>query len=414
MTNKEEKRNLKNNTISLIIIQILNYILPFVTLPYIARVLSVEHYGTIFFAQAFIDYFGRFILFGFDLSAVRQISLKCNSGKQVNYIFNSVLSSQILFLLFGFLFLNLIILSIPKFSNDGLVYNYTYLGLIGTTLMFNWFYQGIAKMKFITFLNIINRLLFVVLIFICIKNDNDYILYPFINSLSIIVAGLISLIFAKKVFKIKFYFVKLRSILKSIKYSSRFFVTKISISLYRSTNSFVLGLLVSSTSVAYFIAADKIYWSILALFLTFVNALFPYMTKNKDVTFFKKILKYLIILTLLASVFMFFAAKYVILIFYSSKYMESINILKIFSFAFAFYFFTDTLGFPLLGAFGYIKETNLCYIIGGLYNLFGLIALILFNRVSVYSVTILVTTTYFLMFIHRLYYIHKYKILERE
>lgn len=410
----EEKKKLRNNTIALIITQILNYILPFITLPYVARVLSVADYGTVFFAQAFIDYFGRFILFGYDLSAVRQISLKSNSKIQVIHIFNSVLSAQVLFLIIGFILLNLIIFSIPKFSKDWLVYYYTYFGLIGTTLMFNWFYQGIAQMKFITILNIINRIIFVVLVFTCIKTPEDYILYPLINSLSMTCAGLVSVIFAKKKFEIKFYIPNFSSIWNSIKYSSEFFLTKVSIALYRSTNSFVLGLVTTSTSVAYFVAADKIYWSILALYLTFVNALFPYMSKNKDKLFFRKILKYLIILATLAALFMFFASKYIILIFYSAKYLESVKLLQIMSLAFVFCFFVDVLGFPLLGAFGYIRETNHCYITGGIYNITGILLLYFIHKISIYSITTLITTTYFIMFIHRIYYIYKYKLLSRR
>lgn len=407
-----DKKELKNNTIALITIQILNYILPFITLPYVSRVLTVADYGTVLFAQAFIDYFGRFILFGFDLSAVRQIATKSNSLQKVNQIFNTVLSAQIIFLIIGFIVMNLIIFLVPKFAKDWLIYYYTYFGLIGTVLMFNWFYQGMAKMKFITVLNLICRGLFVILIFVFIRKPSDYFLYPLINSLSMIAAGVISTLFVRKYFNIKYYMPKIKIIFTSIKYSSQFFLTKVAISLYRSTNSFVLGLVVTSTAVAYFVAADKIYWSILALYLTFVNALFPYMSKNKDINFFKKILKIVIALTITAAIIMFIGAKYIILIFYSNKYIESVQLLKMLSFAFSFYFFVDILGFPLLGALGYIKETNSCYIIGGLYNLLGLLILYITSAISIYSITILVVTTYLIMFIHRIYYIKKFKILE--
>lgn len=407
-----DKKQLKYNAISLMVIQILNYILPFITLPYIARILNVTDYGTVFFAQAFIDYFGRFILFGFDLSAVIQISKINYNPKKINQIFNSVLSAQIIFLFIGFIIMNLIIFFIPKFTKDWIIYYWTYLGLLGTVLMFNWFYQGIARMKFITILNIINRLLFLLLVFTFIKEPKDYILYPLINSLSMLFAGFISIIFVKKYFNIKFYLPKLKYICNSIKYSSQFFLTKVSIALYRSTNSFVLGLIVTSTAVAYYVAAEKIYWAILALYLTFVNALFPYMSKNKDIVLFKKMLKYLIFLSLLTSFVLFFISKYIILIFYSKKYLEAVKLLQIFSFAFSFYFFVDILGFPLLGAFGHIKETNQCYIIGGLYNIAGIILLLFFQNINIYSITILVTTTYFVMFLHRIYYIYKYKLLK--
>ena len=106
-------------------------------------------------------------------------------------------------------------------------------------------------------------------------------------------------------------------------------------------------------------------------------------------------------------------SKYIIVIFYSDKYLEAVKLLQIFSLAFGFSFFVDVLGFPLLGAFGYVRETNACYITGGLYNLAGIVILFLLNQINIYTIAVLVTTTYVVMFVHRLYYINKYKILKR-
>ena len=409
-----DRKALKYNTIALMIIQILNYVLPFITLPYVARIFRVADYGTVFFAQVLMDYFGRLIMFGFDLSAVRQIAIHSNSPKEVNHIFNSVFFVQVIFLIIGFIILNLVVFYIPKFTKDWLIYYFSYLGLVGAVFTFNWFYQGIARMKFITILNIITRTISLALIFTIIKKADDYIWYPLLNSSAMIIAGFISIILVKKYFNIKFYIPKIKTIWTTIKYSSEFFLTKASISLYRSTNAFVLGLVISSTAVAYYVAADKIFWAIAAMYTTFINALFPYMSKNKDIKFFKKILKYLVIISIGLSLFMFFGAKYIILLFYSAKYMNAVIILQIFALSYVFNVFIDTLGYPLLGAFGYVKETNWGLIWGGIYNVIGLLILYILNLINIYSVAILVSSAYMAMFIHRFYYVHKYKLLQKE
>lgn len=414
MTEISEKQNLKHNTIALMIIQVLNYVLPFITLPYVARIFRVADYGVVFFAQVIMDYFMRFIMFGFDFSAVRQIAIHSNSNRQVNHIFNSVLCVQIVFLIIGFILLSLIVFCVPKFTKDWIIYYYTYLGLLGMVFMTYWLFQGMARMKFITILNILTRSISLILIFTCIKKADDYILYPLINSLAMIVTGILCMFVVKKYFNTKFYIPKLKSLWRTAKYSSQFFLTKVAISLYRSSNAFVLGLVVTSTAVAYYVAADKIFWAVIALYSTFINALFPYMSKNKDMEFFKKMLKYLIPLAIGASLFLLLISKYIILIFYSDKYLESIKILQIFSISFFFMIFTDTFGFPLLGAFGYVKETNKGYILGGIYNVAGLLGLYLLNCLNIYSVAILVSSTYLIMFLHRIYYINKYKLLEKK
>ena len=217
MTDKADKKSLKHNTIYLMVIQVLNNVLPFITLPYVARIFRVKDYGVVFFAQVLMDYFLRLILFGFEFSAVRQIAIHSNNKKGINHIFNSALSIQVFFLFVGFIILSLIVFSIPKFTKDWLVYYFTYLGLVGFVLNFNWFYQGVAKMKFITILNVITRFLSLVLIFTCIRKPDDYILYPLLNSSAMIIAGIISVIFVKKYFNIKFYIPKLKTLWNTTK-----------------------------------------------------------------------------------------------------------------------------------------------------------------------------------------------------
>ena len=406
-----DKKNLFVNTISLAIIQILNYVLPFITLPYLSRVLDVDRLGLVFFAQVFMDYFFRLAMFGFDFSGVRSIAINRDDKEKTNLIFNSILCVQLIFLIISFIILSVLIILVPKFRADAIVYYFTFLSVIGNIFIFTWFYQGMERMKFITVSNITTKTVGLLLIFTFIKSNQDYYLVPLFNSLGALVAGIISLIFIKKVFKIKFFIPNKEEIINTIKYSSQFFLTKVAIALYRQTNAFVLGLVVSTTAVAYYTSADKIFWAIFALYYTFITALFPYMSKNKDIVFFKKILKYLIILAIGFSLFLILASKFLIILFFTEKMLPAINILRIFALTLAFYLFVDLLGFPLLGAFGYVKEANNGYIIGGIYNLVGLVILYLLNNITIYTVAFLVSSTYIIMFLHRIYYVNKYKIL---
>ena len=406
-----DKKNLFVNTIALAIIQILNYVLPFITLPYLSRILDVDKLGLVFFAQVFMDYFYRLTMFGFDFSGVRSIAINRDDKEKTNLIFNSILCVQTIFLIISFIILSILIIFIPTFRVNAIVYYFTFLSVIGNVLVLGWFYQGMERMKFITILNIITKTVGLLLIFAFIKNNNDYYLVPLFNSLGALVAGIISLIFIKKVFKINFFIPSKDEIINTIKYSSQFFLTKVAIALYRQTNAFVLGLVVSTTAVAYYTSAEKIFWAIFALYNTFINALFPYMSKNKDIVFFKKILKYLIVLAIGFSIFLILSSKVLVILFFTEKMLPAINILRIFALTLGFYLFVDLLGFPLLGAFGYVKETNNGYIVGGIYNLIGLIMLYLLNNITIYSVAFLISSTYIIMFIHRIYYIKKYQIL---
>ena len=182
--------------------------------------------------------------------------------------------------------------------------------------------------------------------------------------------------------------------------------------MYKQTNALALGLVLTTTSVAYFVSADKIFNGAFNLYFSLVAALFPFMTRNRDIKLYKKILMLVIIFSVITALILFFCAEPLILLFFSAKMLPAIGVLKILSISFVPVVLIGILGFPLLGAFNYMKETNQAYIIGGCLNLFGLVLLILLNKLNIYSTAIVLFATYMSMFIHRLYYINKYKLLK--
>ena len=68
----ENKKTFINNTIALYAMNIVKLIFPFLTLPYLTRVLSTSGYGVVTYVKAVIVYAQLFIDFGFMLSATKK------------------------------------------------------------------------------------------------------------------------------------------------------------------------------------------------------------------------------------------------------------------------------------------------------------------------------------------------------
>jgi Polysaccharide biosynthesis protein. len=78
-----------------------------------------------------------------------------------------------------------------RFKVDAQIYLLSFGVVIGQALFPVWFFQGIEKMKVVTFINILAKLIFTMLVFILIQTEADYYKVPVYNSLGFIISGII-------------------------------------------------------------------------------------------------------------------------------------------------------------------------------------------------------------------------------
>jgi polysaccharide transporter, PST family len=333
-----DRKKLTENFISLSVLQGLNYILPLVTLPYLVRILGPEKYGLISFAQAFIVYFTILTDYGFNLSATREISVNREDRQKVSEIFSSVIIIKIIIGIFSFVILVLILAFIPKFTGDWLIYIYSF-GMVFYNVLFPvWLFQGMERMKYITILNMVARGIFTVCIFIFIKKESDYLYVPLINSAGYIIAGVLSLGVVFKNFGVKFTFPTTKSIKHQLKEGWHIFVSTISISLYTTSSTFILGLLTNNTIVGYYSAAEKIINAVKRIITPISLTVYPYISKlaseskDKALGFIRKLAKLVGIGSFVVSLIIFILAAPIVDLILGSQYQQSIVVLRILAF----------------------------------------------------------------------------------
>ena len=406
----EKKKRLLDNFLSLGALQIFSYVIPLITLPYQTRILGAEKFGLVYFAYAFMAYFNILIDFGFGMSATREIAVNRHNKNNISNIFNSVMTIKILLVLVSFVVLFLCILFIPKIKNNYLLFLLSFLMCIGNAIYPVWFFQGMERMKYITFLNILSRVIFLVLIFVFVKQQSDYMIVPLLNSFGFLAAGIIGFYFAVKEFGLKLYVPGWSTIKKHFKYSSEFFMTQVSVSLYTNTNTVCLGFIGSEFMVGLYVAAEKIYGAINGLKGPLVTALYPFVTRNKDIKLYRKIFKLAILVSFVVSCFAFIFAKDIITICYGSEMTEAYKVLRIFCVLFFVNVPSVLLGYPLLGALGHTHETNRSVIYSSVFHLTGLIILIFSQNLTIYTMAVMVLfTTCFELFM-RIIPVLKYKL----
>lgn len=348
------KNKLIENVFSLLTLKGAEYVVQFITLPYLLRVLGPDKYGAIIFAQAIINYGILFVDYGFNITAPRDIARtkKSELGQQFSAIFLAKLCLFICILLTCIVFLSTI------GFDDILLLICVFPSLLGNVIFPIWFFQGIQQMRFITIFNLIARSVSVIGIFSFVNHPNDYYLAAIFQSSVPVLAGVISLHTIYVKYPMVFVKPKLEDVRKKIYDGWDIFISTLFINLYTNTNVFLLGLLTDTTVVGYYSAASKLIDAVKGVMMPVSNAVFPHVSllfkesKKKAISFLCKILHYTIVTTFILSLMVFLFSEQFVSVIMGISYGESIKVLRIISFLPFIVGMSNIFGIQTMVAFG--------------------------------------------------------------
>jgi PST family polysaccharide transporter len=334
MTMSDRKR-LMSNMASLFTLQGANYVLPLVTLPYLVRVLGPEKFGLIAFAQAFIQYFVVATDYGFNLSATRDVAVHRDDPEKLGEIVSAVMSIKVTLFFAGALLLSLLVAFIPTFHTHWALYLIVYLTVMGATLFPTWLFQGLERMKDITWMNMGTRLLTTAAIFIFIHDPQDYVIAAGIQSVPVLLAAVPAWTVLRNARRISWRIPRFNSIRDQLHSGWHVFLSTAAINVYTSSNTFVLGLIAGPAAVGYFSAANKVVQAAVHVLLSPVSlTIYPHIStlaaqsKESALVFIRRILPYTALAGLVLSFGLWVAAAPIIHLVLGFQYNNSIVILQ--------------------------------------------------------------------------------------
>lgn len=404
------KSRLFENFISLGVVQGLNYILPLITIPFLFNQLGVENYGLVNFSFAFTQYFIILTDFGFGLSGTRYVAANRDNKVLTNRFLNSACLSRMMMCLLSFAILIGCIFTIPAFADHKLFTLIFFGQVLGNCLNPVWFFQGMEKMKFNTILHITTRLVSILPLFVIVRKPADYIYIPICYSTGAIVSGMLSLYLIRKEFGMHFFYTSWREIKDVTIDSSRYFLSRVSVSLYTNTNSFVLGLVCGNAAVGYYSLAEKIYVALNSVYGPINGTIFPYMTKEHNLRLFKRVIGWGTLLNALMIATFYIVFPYVCPLFFHNFASESYAVLNIFLWANVFSLPAVFLGYPFLAAWGHPNYCNYSLVFTSLFHIAGLLILYSIGAINIYSVAAMVLFCEALLLGIRIMGVKKYRL----
>lgn len=243
ITNHASNSVLKKNIVLNTIFRILMVIAPFITAPYVSRVLSSNGVGIYSYTQSLVTYFVMFAALGTVSYGTREISRRRENKDDYSKAFWEIELITIvcsLISLIGWI-------TMASFYVEYRVYLLIFsFSILATCLDISWFFAGLEKYKYTIAVNLLFKLLSVILIFVLVKTKNDVWLYILIFSSSMFLGNASMWLFLpKNIVKAR---IEKKSLKHHFKESLIYFAPSVAISLYTVLDKTLIGTLIQGYS----------------------------------------------------------------------------------------------------------------------------------------------------------------------
>lgn len=386
---KSSSSLLKKNVILNTIFRVLMIAAPFITAPYVSRVLLSDGVGIYGYTQSLVTYFTMFAALGTISYGTREIARRRDDKKEYSKTFWEIETISIICSAVALTAWIILALLYVEYKIYLLIFSFS---IIATCMDISWLYAGLEKYKYTVSVNLLFKIISVVLIFVLVKKPDDVWLYILIYSASLFLGNASMWLFLPKILvKTK---IDKHSLKHHFKETLIYFIPAVATSLYTVLDKTLIGSLIPGTTTVivdgeevvkktsevesgYYEQATKIIDIVKAVAFVSIHSVMysraSYLYKIDD----KKQIKELTISTFDLTLFLSIGAAfgligispYFVPVFFGAGYDKTITILQILACLVPIICISGALGSVYYSPVGKRKQSSLFLVVGAIVNL---------------------------------------------
>jgi PST family polysaccharide transporter len=290
-------------------VQLLNYAVPIVTLPYLSRVLGPAGFGAVGYAQTIAQMLLIVVDFGFDLTSARKVAIHRDHPGLLNKIYWTTMSAKSVLAFICCVGLAGLAFLAHASAPDRVA---TLLGILiiwGSVLTPTWFYQGTQRMPMLALSLLLTRVVLLLPLFVFVKTAGDVVIAAALQFSPALVSGVALTAWLFRTHQVSFGCrVTLRETLHEMKDAYHIFVSSALTSVYMYANVVFLRAIAGNADVGYYVAAEKLTTPLRQLSGPVIQAFFPKMCQlyaNGDVRSVGPVLRRILMVFIAAGALLF-------------------------------------------------------------------------------------------------------------
>lgn len=325
---------LRHNISYLFLWQLASYVLPMLTMPYLARVLGPSGYGMLGVTQAVVGYGLLLTDWGFSLSATQEIAKRQQDRAHISRVFWNTLLAKLLLALLSLLILAVTLLITPETRASATLLLISWLSVLGSAFTVNWLLQGMERMGALVIAALAGRLITVPLIFLLVHGPDDAVWAVLIQGIGVAVTALITLWVVAFDRIVDWVAPSLSEAWILLRGSYTLFVASAAINAYTATNTIILGIMRGSAEVGLFTGADKVRVAAQGLLNPVSQAAFPRVNalmndvQEEAFALLRKMLLIQGVFALFLCICLFSGAPFLVRLILGGDYGDAVSILR--------------------------------------------------------------------------------------
>ena len=339
-------------------LQIAKYILPFITLPYLTRVLAPEGYAVYAYVLSFMTFVQVFVDFGFNLSGTKRI-VAAETTEMANREIGAVSQARLILVLIAGVVVAMLSLAIPIMRSNLMYVAIAYLAVCGRGLAPDFVFQGKENMSPITTRYLVSKGVSTALTFVVVHTPADLLWLPVLDLLASVIALVWSFASAKRLFGTTIARVSLKESLTALRESALYCASNISSAALSGFITLMIGIVITdSAQISFWSLSITVLTAVQSLYTPIMNSLYPHMVVGGDYGFARKIGLIALPFVTAATLIAFFGAEFIMLVLGGNEYVSGANVLKWLSPILLVSYYSILFGWPMLGAAGKVKEVT--------------------------------------------------------
>ena len=328
-----KKRSVTENVFFNMLYQVLVTVLPVITTPYITRTLGLRSNGIHSFTESIVTYFIIFGAIGTSLYGIRKVAYVRDDEDKLARVTKEIIFLRIILMLATLA----VYIPILCINNEyALIYRIQIINIVANGIDITWFYQGVEDFKKVTVRNLIVKFLFVVCLFLFIREPSDLPWYVLLTVASTMIGNLIMIFYLPQYVDLK----KGRGLKQftHLKPSLLLFVPQAMNYIYSLIDRSMLGWMTNTDNVGLYDQAQRIVRMITAIlqsvgYVMMARVANLTMSNDKEgiASYVRKSVNFNLFIAFPAMLGIFGVADDFIPFFLGAEYVGSVPILKILS-----------------------------------------------------------------------------------